>query len=167
VTDDEPPSFMSFITPMVAIGDRGTALDRRLMRLHGIEAVLSLAPLSPGEAFAHHLQLEVVDRVPLAPRTIAAAVAFIDRHVRDGRRVLLHCEMGISRSPALAVCYLHESQSMTIDEAVRHVQYVRPTAAPHPELLRSIEEHYGRDGAGGAGEGTEAGAVSPAEREAE
>jgi histidinol-phosphate aminotransferase len=133
---------MSFITPMVAIADLGVALDRRLMRSRRIEAVLSLAPVSLDRSIAHHLRLEVVDRVPLPADTISAAVGFITRHVAEGRRVLLHCEMGISRSPALAVCYLHESAGMTIEEAVRHVKFMRPTAQPHPELLRSILEHY-------------------------
>lgn len=142
MTSPELPSYMSFVTPMVAVGDRGVALDRDLVRLHGIEAILSLAPLVPARFIGHHLQLVVADRVPLPSEAIDAAVAFIDGNVRDGRRVLMHCEMGISRSPALAVCYLHQCQGMSVDEALDHVRFVRPTAAPHPELMGSIRRHY-------------------------
>jgi histidinol-phosphate aminotransferase len=133
---------MSFITPMVAIGDLGAALDHRLIRTGKIEAVLSMAPVDLRGVVTHHLRLDVVDRGPLPFHTITTAVAFIDGHVRQGRRVLLHCEMGISRSPSLAVCYMHELQGMTIDEALAHVKSIRPRADPHPDLMGSIRAYY-------------------------
>lgn len=138
------PCLMNFITPMVAVGDLGAALDHRLLRAQRIEAVLSLAPLSLDGVIAHHLLLEVADRVPLPGDVIAASMAFIDRHVAGGRRVLVHCEQGISRSPSLAVCYLHEARGMTLEEALAHVKSVRPIAEPHPELMGSIRDYYHR-----------------------
>jgi predicted protein tyrosine phosphatase len=143
MTDDpQYPSVLSFITAMVAVGDRGVALHPRRMLESRIEAVLSMEPVNLDGLIAHHLHLDVADRVPLSFETIAAAVAFIDGHVGQRRRVLVHCAMGISRSPSLVVCYLHQSQGMTIDEAVAHVKSVRPSADPHPELIESIRAYY-------------------------
>lgn len=141
-TDPKYPSIMSFITPMVGIGDRGAALDHELIRAKKIEAVLSLAPADLHGVVAHHLHVDVVDRLPLPFQAIATVVAFITGHVKEGRRVFMHCEMGISRSPSLAVCYLHESRGMTIDEALAHVKSIRPAADPHSALLRSIRAYY-------------------------
>jgi len=153
--DTKYPTLISFITPMVATSDRGAALDHRLLRDGGFEAVLSMEPVNLEGLAVHHLYLDVVDRVPLPFPMIDAAVAFIEDHVSQGRRVLVHCEMGISRSPSLAVCYLHQSQGMTIDAAIAYVKSVRPTADPHPELIGSIRAFYaknsGRIGVEGTG----------------
>lgn len=136
------PPRLNFITPMVAIGDLEAARDHDLLRSERIEAVLSMAPVSLEGVVDHHLHLDVVDRVPLPFDTISTAVAFIDHHAHEGRRVFLHCEKGISRSPSLAVCYLHETQGMAIEEAIAHVKSVRPIAEPFPELIESIRDYY-------------------------
>jgi len=133
---------MNFITPLVAVGELGDALDLDSLEKQGIKAVLSLAPVNLDGAVEHHLQLEVIDRVPLPFEIITTALAFIKHHVQLGQRVLLHCEMGISRSPSLAVCYLHETQGLSIEDAVIHVQSVRPKAEPHPALMESIRGYF-------------------------
>jgi protein-tyrosine phosphatase len=127
---------------MVAIGEIGDALDHDSLVKQGINAVLSLAPVSLDGVVEKHLQLEVADRVPLPFDIILTSLEFIKHHVQCGQRVLLHCEMGISRSPSLAVCYLHETQGLTIEAAIKHVKTVRPKAEPHPELVESIRCYY-------------------------
>ena len=135
-------SQMNFITPLVAVGALGDALDLAVLKEQGIEAVLSFAPVNLDGAVEHHLQLEIADRVPIPFDIITVALAFIRHHVEQDRRVLLHCEMGISRSPSLAICYLHESQGMPIEDAVRHVKFVREQAEPHPLLMESIRGYF-------------------------
>lgn len=157
--DTKYPTLISFITPLVATSDRGAALDHRLLRDGGFEAVLSMEPVDLEGLAVHHLHLDIVDRVPLPFPMIAAAITFIEDHVRQGRRVLVHCEMGISRSPSLAVCYLHQSQGMTIDAAIAYVKSVRPTADPHPELIESIRAFYSKNGGRSGVEGTGCGAA--------
>jgi protein-tyrosine phosphatase len=127
---------------MVAVGEIGDALDHDLLAKQEINAVLSLAPVCLAGVVEKQLQLEVADRVPLPFAIISTGIDFIKHHVQCGQRVLLHCEMGISRSPSLAVCYLHETQSLTIEAAIKHVKTVRPKAEPHPELIESIKSYY-------------------------
>lgn len=132
---------MDFVTPWLAIGALSEATDAGLRRQHGIDAVLSLLAVD-FDAGASHLTLAVVDRVALPGATIRRATAFIERQRLAGRKTLLHCQMGISRSPALAACYLHEYAGLPLADAIGHVGRLRPVADPHPALLESITAHY-------------------------
>lgn len=132
---------MDFVTPSLAVGACQDAADSRARALHGIGTVISLMPMdfTAGE---HHVTLPVTDRQPIAPDTIRRITALIHREVGAGRKVLLHCQMGISRSPALAACYLHEYAGYSLDAAIAQIRQVRMIAEPHPVLLTSIAAHY-------------------------
>lgn len=135
---------MDFVTSWLAIGALSDALDTDSLRACRISAVLSLMPVELHGAVSHYRVLQVEDRLALPPGAIAGAVEFIRHHVNDGRRVLLHCEQGISRSPSIGACYLHECCGLSLDEAMAHVKRVRPCSDPHPALIASIREYYGR-----------------------
>lgn len=138
---------MDFITAQIAVGSRANAEDAASLAARGIDALLSLVPTPRPAPVSRQLCLDVCDREALPADAIAEAVAFLDQQVRRGRRVLIHCEMGISRSPALAACYLHEALGMDLDAALLHVRSRRPIADPHPALLKSMREHYRNDSA--------------------
>lgn len=52
---------------------------------------------------------------------------FIDRHIDQGQ-VLLHCEVGASRSPTVAALWLVTRTGMSPEVAVRHLYQSRPQA---------------------------------------
>lgn len=131
---------MDFVTPFLAVGTGEEAANAALRRQFGIGAVLSLLPVDfvAGE---HHATLPIADRQPLPAAMIAAAGAFIADQIAAGRKVLLHCQMGISRSPAIAAGYLHTHAGLPLTEALAQVRRVRPIADPHPALLASLSSH--------------------------
>lgn len=141
------PYPFDFITPQVVIGSRRDAENDDALIHHRIDAVLSFAPLERPAPVARQLSLELRDRVALPVEVIEEAVAFLRDQVSRGRRVLVHCEMGLSRSPAIVACYLHEELGLEIDAAVRQIRAVRPAADPHPALLASIRDYYAADAA--------------------
>lgn len=133
---------MHFITPVFAVGNRADAENAETLATHRIDAVLSLAPIARPAGIVSQLSMDVADRVALPVAAIQEAVGFLQAQTRLGRRVLVHCEMGISRSPSIAVAYLHEALGMPIDEALQLIQAKNPFAEPHPLLLASIRAHY-------------------------
>ena len=46
----------------------------------------------------------------------------------DTTKVVVHCAMGMERSPLTVVWYLHTYQDMSLDEAYKTVQTARPVA---------------------------------------
>lgn len=133
---------MDFVMPQLAVGSRADAADGAALQAAGIDTLLSLAPLARPAEVALQLGLAVADRVALPAATIRAAAAFLAGRVAAGHRVLMHCEQGISRSPALAACFLHEHLGVSLDEAFARVRAARPQAEPHPALVASIRAHY-------------------------
>ncbi|WP_295435136.1 dual specificity protein phosphatase [uncultured Thiodictyon sp.] len=135
---------IDFITDHLAVGGRDEAQAPGLLRAAGIGFVLSLAPVAV--TGPRQVYLAVADREPLPGATIAQAVGLIAAQIAVGRRVLVHCQMGISRSPAIAVCYLRQCRGLTIPRALAAVVRARPQAQPHPALLDSIYAHFDDEG---------------------
>lgn len=73
----------------------------------------------------------------------AASAAFIDKHVKQGHRVLVHCYGGISRSVTLVINYLrtyHRSEFPTVQGALEYIRKNRPQANPNKGFISQLEE---------------------------
>ena len=53
----------------------------------------------------------------------------------DDAKVVVHCAMGMERSPLTVVWYLHQYHDKTIDEAYDMVQHARPVAVDRREWI--------------------------------
>ncbi|WP_210397498.1 dual specificity protein phosphatase family protein [Motiliproteus sediminis] len=133
---------MNLVTPSLAVGSRLDAADAEQLQRHDIRAVLSLAPAARPRGIWCQLHLQMADRQPIPDTTIRRAMEFIHAQQQLGRRVLVHCEMGISRSPSLIASYLHQYQQMELEQAVALIKQARPQAEPHPELLASLRDYH-------------------------
>lgn len=147
---------MDFITEDLAVGNLVVASDLAALTRNGIRAVVDASnregnPRFPGIRY-HEVRIEDPDERLTA--FLPGVVAFVDEARRQGP-VLLHCVAGVSRSPALAVCYLHERHGLSLSAALDHIRSRRVQANPHPLFLRLIHEYYrqrpgGEDPPGGA-----------------
>ena len=138
---------IDFLTEDLAVANLGAASDLEALTRHRIQAVVDASnrdgnPRFPG--ILYH-DVPIADPDERLSEFLPDVVAFIDEARRRGP-VLLHCVAGISRSPALAICYLHERHGMSLLAALVHVQSRRPVADPHPLFLRVIQEYYLRRG---------------------
>lgn len=134
---------IDFLTEYLAVANLGAASDPEALTRHGIRAVVDASnrdgnPRYPG--ILYH-DVPIADPDERLSEFLPGVVAFIDGAQRLGP-VLLHCVAGISRSPALAICYLHERHGMSLPAALDHVRSRRPVADPHPLFLRVIQEYY-------------------------
>lgn len=136
---------MDFVAPALAVGSLAEAANEACRRANGIDAVLSLVEVD-FRLGQYHATLPMRDGEPLSPDAVATAVAFIDRQLRAGRKVLVHCQMGLSRSPAIAAAYLCACAGMRIGTALEWVCHHRVAAVPHPVLVDSLHRIYGGQG---------------------
>lgn len=78
-------------------------------------------------------------------------------HRAQGTRVLVHCKMGVSRSAATVLAYAMKQYECSLEQALRHVQELRPIARPNPGFLRQLQIYQGiltaRYGMGVSGRG--------------
>lgn len=59
--------------------------------------------------------------------------------MRSPNKVLIHCQMGISRSVALLIAYLISKRSMTFEQALACVKRVRPIANPNVGFVAQLK----------------------------
>jgi protein-tyrosine phosphatase len=84
----------------------------------------------------NHLYLNWVDEPTgryFQVQTFISAMDFIDKHIDDGKNVFVHCDLGQSRSPTLAMTYLAKRTDYlpdSFDEAVQKFQAEYPPFNP-------------------------------------
>ncbi|XP_017712601.1 PREDICTED: protein phosphatase Slingshot homolog 3 isoform X1 [Rhinopithecus bieti] len=68
---------------------------------------------------------------------------FIEAARAQGTRVLVHCKMGVSRSAATVLAYAMKQYECSLEQALHHVQELRPIARPNPGFLRQLQIYQG------------------------
>ncbi len=112
----------------------------------GIQAVLRVdnTPRDQGQwpRAVRLLDLPIPDARDIAPDTLDQGADFIAEQVRAGRKVLVHCHEGVSRSVTMVLAYLIAHRGLTLAQAYRRIVFNRPVAHPHPSLLWSLVRRY-------------------------
>lgn len=74
-------------------------------------------------------------------------IDFIDEALgsSDEAAVLVHCTMGMSRSPSVVIAWLMSSRGLTFDEAYARVKKARPVICPNPAFLDTLRQWKGGD----------------------
>ncbi|MBZ5723217.1 MAG: dual specificity protein phosphatase family protein [Acidobacteriia bacterium] len=104
---------------ITAILSLQTDEDRRDGSIESERAAATEAGLGfcsvPVEDFSHaDLQLRLAD-----------CVAALERMLRQGKTVYVHCTAGVSRSPTVAAAYLHWCLGWELERALDHLQACR------------------------------------------
>jgi uncharacterized protein (TIGR01244 family) len=118
------------ITSTITIGDQPTEEDLARLKAEGYAGVVNLRnpgepeqPMSPSEEAqkAQALGMDYlhygVGGAPLTPQGVAAVCDFVDRHVRAGQKVLVHCRKG-GRAVALLLLQQARANNWGPDEII-------------------------------------------------
>ncbi|MEW5959543.1 MAG: dual specificity protein phosphatase family protein [Chloroflexota bacterium] len=135
---------MNRVRPWLYIGKYRETLNRRLLAVNQIEAMLQLAE-SVQQPGITSLYLPVEDFQPLRPDLLRQGVDFVRAEKGEGRRVLVACGAGINRSTAFTVAVLKEEERLSLLDAFRLVKHRHPPAMPHPPVWLSLCDYYGED----------------------
>ena len=104
---------------------------RELKRL-GVTGVINCCDEYCGDAGTlealglEQLHLPTLDYHSPGHEQVRQALAFIDRHARDGGRVYIHCKAGRGRSATLALCYLIATRGLSPEQAYAELKRKRP-----------------------------------------
>jgi hypothetical protein len=147
------------ILPGLFLGNECAARDPELMEKEKIGAIIAMS-------FEHGFQLE---HHPVASRltfhsfglwdnnyggetfirdTLTQAADAIAGHIAAGRRVLVHCQVGKSRSSAAVIAYLlkyHSERFDTYPKARAFVAQARPIIQPNTYFESVLEKHFASD----------------------
>jgi atypical dual specificity phosphatase len=135
---------MSKVTELLYIGNNGNGAHLIDENLLDIRAVLNVGTELP---YHHHpdiqyCSIEFHDGIEIPECAFKNCMAFLHFQEDLGRRTLVHCAAGISRSPSIVAAYLFHSKKVhSLDEAFFCVRLARGIVHPHPLIVRSIKKH--------------------------
>ena len=88
-----------------------------------------------------HLELEDKEDVFLKGR-FDEAISFMSKAMESSSsRILVHCNLGISRSTTLILAYLMKTYNATLYEAFKFLRHRRPIVCPNLGFLRQLIEY--------------------------
>ena len=128
---------MNAIRDWLYVGKYRETLDSTLLAAQKIGAMLQLAE-AVKQPEVESLYLPVEDGVPLANHHLRQGVDFTLNQKRLGRKVLVACGAGMSRSVAFAVAALKEDEGLPLLDALQAVKSRHPDTMIHPALWESL-----------------------------
>lgn len=88
-----------------------------------------------------HIELEDKEDVLLKDR-FDEAIRFMNMAFQNpSNRILIHCNLGISRSSTLILAYLMKTYNATLHEAYRFLRHRRPIVCPNMGFLRQLIDY--------------------------
>ena len=112
----------------------------------GITCVLSLCEAQP-EPIPGVLMLHAPfpDEVDIPVHVWAELITALTRVLRYGYTVLVHCRLGVSRSPTLCAAYIARAGVFPLDDALTYVRLCRNIANPHSATWASVGAWYAHE----------------------
>ncbi|HKZ60563.1 MAG TPA: dual specificity protein phosphatase [Candidatus Thermoplasmatota archaeon] len=132
---------MRRVTPAVYQGAYADAVNFEGLKAEGITGVLNVAGDANYEIFEkgfEHARVPMRDGPGNPTGTVEAAATVLEMLVRRGHRVLVHCMVGRSRSPAVVLAWLVEFTGRSFAEAEEIVRSRIPEAQIHPAHLMEL-----------------------------
>lgn len=90
--------------------------------------------------------IDAADPKYIPEALIQVAITYIDEAITAGHKVLVHCNQGRSRSPSIALLYLHQFVApwteTSFQTAVDEFKQLYPEFAPAEGILGYLKQHW-------------------------
>lgn len=118
--------------------------DSKQLEEKGINAVLSLTDFSIGRlpsCVALHKHVNVADSLSatLSPHFKPCA-DWIHKAITSGKKVMVHCVAGVSRSASICIAYLMQHHGYSTEQGRAHVKKKRPCTRPNESFIKQLQE---------------------------
>lgn len=136
---------MNWVHNHLAVGGRVRPGDIHALNLIGVTHVIDTRSEyhDDDQALANEnielLYLPTPDTYPLTVEQLAQGAKWANEHIKEGGRVLIHCEHGVGRS-VLLTCAVLMQDGMSAQEALQLVQQKRWQAAPNQRQVSRLKE---------------------------
>jgi dual specificity MAP kinase phosphatase len=140
-----PTMKYSQITPDLYLGGQYKIRAISILKKRGITAVVNMRMRSVHDdaerdlSWLKILHLPTPDLTAPKMKDLQKGVAFIQKEIRNGGKVYVHCRAGEGRGPTMALSYLI-AEGMTYVDALAEVQKVRTFAKPTPPQVQRLKE---------------------------
>ncbi|KAH9942911.1 protein-tyrosine phosphatase-like protein [Amylocystis lapponica] len=137
------------ILPNLLLGPLQASKSLQTLQSLGVTHIVCIRDAKEGFAvrprFPEHFQYMVLDVEDTEEqnliRLFPQAKQFIDAAITQGGRVLVHCNGGISLSPAFVVMYVMQHYQLSWEDALHLVQNRRYCISPNGGFMTQIKEY--------------------------
>jgi len=144
---------MNEIMPNLFLGSEIAACDKDMLNKHGITHILSIGYNLPKPHRAHFEYCIFDDVEDYALENLLPyfekAHRFMDECLASGGKILVHCQMGVSRSASTVSSFLMRMNRWDFDQAVKYVQSRRAFTDPNigfqAQLIEFHKQNYSYD----------------------
>lgn len=141
------------VNDSIFLGSQSSAQQFELLASHGINHLLCCARECPEPSHQNvgFTRLPLLDRPPGRQvqsdfeNPFVEASCVLERLVRSGKKVLVYCQRGISRSPSVVIAYCIVEEGKSFSESLELVRRVCPRVDPNAffcSLLLSLHPRY-------------------------
>eukprot|EP01112_Ceratiomyxa_fruticulosa_P008167 TRINITY_DN2110_c0_g1_i10.p1 TRINITY_DN2110_c0_g1~~TRINITY_DN2110_c0_g1_i10.p1 ORF type:complete len:200 (-),score=16.35 TRINITY_DN2110_c0_g1_i10:113-712(-) len=133
------------ILPHLYLGSEYNARTPHVIQHYNIAFILNVAEEISYPVLGHdgnYHKIVIKDYVD-SPQYHVFEEAFqlIDHCLNQGKKCLIHCARGRSRSATVVIAYLMHRQKMMLREAFMHVKQLRPQIGPHASLKYQLLDY--------------------------
>jgi protein-tyrosine phosphatase len=133
----------SQITAHLFLGSQYNLLGLEKLKALGITAIVNMRMHDTyGEAVHEgikYLHLPTVDNTPPPLEVLIKGADFIDKEIKNGGIVYVHCRQGLGRGPTMAMAYLIKT-GLTYADAYAMIRKVRVFINPRPGQIGRLKE---------------------------
>ncbi|KAF0449642.1 Dual specificity protein phosphatase 19 [Gigaspora margarita] len=132
------------ILPRLYLGSKRAALNHDWLKQHKITNILTVAhdikPRFPKSYVYKVIPIEDSIYVNIS-KYFEETFLFIQNVLdQEDKSILVHCQMGISRSSSIVIAYIMKSQNKSLKDAMALVQEKRPHVWPNASFYKQLEE---------------------------
>lgn len=135
---------MTEVTPTLYLGNYYNAAELvKNGNPLGIQAILNVCrePEYTVPEGVAHIQVPFHDGHPIPEQDFKTCMDFLQEHHGSGKKTLIHCAAGISRSPTITASWLHTTGAMDFNTALLHLSNRRPIVGPAVSVVNSARRH--------------------------
>ena len=141
---DKVPNIQK-IEEQLYLGTRLVGSDIEKLSNQGIDCILDVTAEFDGLDWTSYrydvdyLNIPVLDHASPTNEQLHLALNWIDQHIRDGRKILVHCALGRGRSVLVMAAYLlARNDALSVVDVMNKIQSVRATARLNKHQLKSL-----------------------------
>jgi atypical dual specificity phosphatase len=138
---------MSQITEQIWVGSYGDASSDQYLSERRITHVITCADEFPSSIIRPGYRIPIVDDVAdyKTKKYFLEAASILDRWVKEGNKIMVHCFAGMSRSVSVVITYFIVYKGWSFDVAHSHLRQRRHQTKVHPAfipILKEIESEF-------------------------
>ncbi|CDW77446.1 dual specificity protein phosphatase 1 [Stylonychia lemnae] len=125
---------MNLIMPNLYLSGIEPTFQLHYLQKENIKSILTVANLIE-PMFPDDFEYKIIDIDDNASCNLLQhfdeCIDFIDTRIAEGKNVLVHCAVGVSRSASVVIAYVMKKKGLTRDEAMAFVRKSRPAIYPN------------------------------------